>query len=103
MARLGLPLDRFGRAARTGSPVGSSDGCPSPASLVRRPEVLVLDEPTFGQDRLGYEGLLGIIREHLDQGAPLIAATHDRRFVRDVARRTIEMDDGWIVRDEAVA
>jgi energy-coupling factor transporter ATP-binding protein EcfA2 len=103
MARLGLPLDRFG----TRSPYRLSGGEQRRLSLacilIRRPEVLVLDEPTFGQDRLGYEGLLGIIREHLDQGACLLAATHDRRFVRDVARRTIEMDDGWIVRDEAVA
>ena len=71
--------------------------------LVRRPAVLVLDEPTFGQDRHGYEGLLAILGEHLDEGACVIAATHDMRFVGDVARRIIEMDDGWIVGDEAVA
>jgi energy-coupling factor transport system ATP-binding protein len=70
--------------------------------LIRRPEVLVLDEPTFGQDRIGYEGLLGIIGQHLDHGACLIAATHDERFVRDVALRIVQLDEGWIVRDEEV-
>ena len=46
---------------------------------------------------------LGILAEHLDDGACLIAATHDTRFVGDVARRVVEMESGWIVRDEPVA
>jgi energy-coupling factor transport system ATP-binding protein len=103
MARLGLPLDRFGARSPYRLSGGEQRRLSLACILTRRPEVLVLDEPTFGQDRLGYEGLLGIIREHLDHGACLLTATHDRRFVRDVARRIIEMDDGWIVRDEAVA
>jgi energy-coupling factor transport system ATP-binding protein len=103
MTRLGLPLDRFeGR-----SPYRLSGGEQRRLSLacilIRRPDVLVLDEPTFGQDRLGYEGLLGILDEHLDAGASLIAATHDRRFVRDVATRIVEMDTGWIIRDGPTA
>jgi energy-coupling factor transport system ATP-binding protein len=103
MHHLGLPLDRFA----TRSPYRLSGGEQRRLSLacilIRRPEVLVLDEPTFGQDRLGYEGLLLILEEHLHEGACLIAATHDQRFVRDVARRIIELDEGWVVRDEAVA
>ena len=41
--------------------------------------------------------------EHLDDGACLIVATHDQRFVRDVCSRVVEMGSGWIVRDELVA
>jgi energy-coupling factor transport system ATP-binding protein len=63
----------------------------------------VLDEPTFGQDRRGYEGLLTILGEHLDAGACLVVATHDERLVDDVAERIVEMDAGWIMRDEAAA
>jgi energy-coupling factor transporter ATP-binding protein EcfA2 len=103
MTRLGLPLDRFGGRSPYRLSGGEQRRLSLACILTRRPEVLVLDEPTFGQDRLGYEGLLGIIGEHLDAGACLIAATHDQRFVRDVARRVIEIDDGWIVRNEAVA
>ena len=100
MDRLALPLERFeGR-----SPYRLSGGEQRRLSLAcvltRRPEVLVLDEPTFGQDRHGYEGLLGILAEHLDDGACLIAATHDMRFVGDVGQRIVEMEAGWIVRDE---
>ncbi len=103
MTRLGLSLDRFGARSPYRLSGGEQRRLSLACILIRGPEVLVLDEPTFGQDRLGYEGLLGIIREHIDHGACLLTATHDRRFVRDVARRVIEMDDGWIVRDEVVA
>ena len=57
--------------------------------LVRRPSVLILDEPTFGQDRHGYERLLAILGEMVADGTCLIAATHDERFVRDVAERIV--------------
>lgn len=99
MERLGLPLERF----RDRSPYRLSGGEQRRLSLacilVRRPPVLVLDEPTFGQDRRGYQGLLEILAEHLDAGVCLIAATHDERFVRDVAERVVALEDGWVVGD----
>ena len=62
----------------------------------------MLDEPTFGQDRANYDGLLEILAGHLRAGATLIAATHDERFVADVADRVITMSDGRIVADERI-
>jgi energy-coupling factor transporter ATP-binding protein EcfA2 len=62
----------------------------------------VLDEPTFGQDRLGHEALVEIIRERLDTGICLFTATHDRRFVEQVAERIIELGSGWILDDGPV-
>jgi energy-coupling factor transporter ATP-binding protein EcfA2 len=64
--------------------------------------VLVLDEPTFGQDRHGYDGLLAILAEHVDEGACVVAATHDTRLVADIASRVIELADGRIAGDEVV-
>ena len=103
MIRLGLPLEQFEMRSPYRLSGGEQRRLSLACVLVRRPELLVLDEPTFGQDRHGYEGLLGILTEHLDQGACLIAATHDTRFVGDVAQRVVEMDAGWIVRDEPIA
>lgn len=103
MTRLGLPLGEFGERSPYRLSGGEQRRLSLACVLIRRPEVLVLDEPTFGQDRHGYESLLGILGEHLDDGACLIAATHDARFVRDIGRRTVELGDGWIVRDETVA
>jgi energy-coupling factor transport system ATP-binding protein len=103
MERLGLPLGEYADRSPYRLSGGEQRRLSLASALVRDPAVLVLDEPTFGQDRLGYEALLSILGERLSAGACLITATHDERFVRDVAGRVIELDDGWIVRDEAVA
>ena len=88
MGRIGLPLDRFGRRSPYRLSGGEQRRLSLATALVREPAVLVLDEPTFGQDRLGYEGLLEILDERLAAGATLIAATHDQRFVADATTRS---------------
>jgi energy-coupling factor transport system ATP-binding protein len=103
MARLGMPLERFGGRSPYRLSGGEQRRLSLATVLVRRPDVLVLDEPTFGQDRLGYEALLGILREHVDSGTCLFVATHDERFVADVATRVIRLDAGSITADEVVA
>jgi energy-coupling factor transport system ATP-binding protein len=96
MERLGLPLERFGSRNPHRLSGGEARRLSLAVTLVRHPTLLVLDEPTFGQDRRGYEGLLGILRERLDDGAALVAATHDQRFVTDVARRVVVVRDGRV-------
>ncbi len=100
MERLRLPLGEFAGRSPYRLSGGEKRRLSLACILARSPAVLVLDEPTFGQDRLGYEGLLEILRERLGAGACLIAASHDERFVADVAERVVELDDGWIVRDD---
>jgi energy-coupling factor transporter ATP-binding protein EcfA2 len=102
MERLGLPLDVFEARSPYRLSGGEARRLSLACTLVRHPALLVLDEPTYGQDRLGYEGLVEILRERLDEGACLIAATHDQRLVDDVVSRVIELADGRIARDRAV-
>jgi energy-coupling factor transporter ATP-binding protein EcfA2 len=101
MGRLGLPLERYGRQNPYRLSGGEQRRLSLAVALAREPAVLVLDEPTFGQDRHGYEALLEILDERLAGGTTLIAATHDRRFVADATDRTIELAGGWIATDEA--
>ena len=101
MADLGLPLERFGHRSPFRLSGGEARRLSLAVALVRDPAVLVLDEPTFGQDRRTYENLLAILDRHLAAGATLIAATHDPRFVTDVAERVVTIADGRIVADEA--
>ena len=68
--------------------------------LIRRPRLLVLDEPTFGQDRLGYEGLLETLRARVEEGVCLVVATHDERLVSDLSSRVVRLDAGRIVDDQ---
>ena len=102
MDRLGLPLAEFGARSPYLLSGGEARRLSLACVLVRWPQVLVLDEPTFGQDRHGHEALVEIIRERLETGICLFAATHDRRFVEQVADRIIELDEGWIVDDRPV-
>jgi energy-coupling factor transporter ATP-binding protein EcfA2 len=102
MERLGLPLGQFGARSPYLLSGGEARRLSLACVLVRWPQVLVLDEPTFGQDRLGHEALVEIIRERLDTGICLFTATHDRRFIEQVAERIIELGSGWIVDDRPV-
>lgn len=96
MDRLQLPLERFGARSPYRLSGGEARRLSLACTLVRSPGLLVLDEPTFGQDRRGYEGLLAILREHVDRGAALVVATHDQRFVADVATRVVTIADGRV-------
>ncbi len=101
MDRLGLPLDRFGGRNPFRLSGGEARRLSLAVALVHDPAVLVLDEPTFGQDRRTYQGLLDILDEHLDAGTTLIAATHDPRFVADVATRVVTITAGRVTADES--
>jgi energy-coupling factor transport system ATP-binding protein len=43
--------------------------------------VLVLDEPTFGQDARTWAELVALLLELVDAGTAVVAATHDRSLV----------------------
>ncbi|HUR85921.1 MAG TPA: ATP-binding cassette domain-containing protein [Solirubrobacteraceae bacterium] len=100
--RLRLPLGDFGDR----SPYQLSGGEQRRLSLVtglaRRPLLLALDEPTYGQDRRGHEALVEALDELVGEGSAMLAATHDERFVRDAADRRVELADGWVASDDAV-
>jgi energy-coupling factor transport system ATP-binding protein len=100
MDRLRLPLDRFGERSPYRLSGGEARRLSLACTLVRRPAVLVLDEPTFGQDRLGYAGLLEILRERIEDGVCLVIATHDERLVADMASRVVTLDAGRVVADD---
>jgi energy-coupling factor transport system ATP-binding protein len=103
MDRLGLPLERFADRSPYRLSGGEQRRLSLACVLVRRPSLLVLDEPTFGQDRRGYDGLLAILGGRVAEGAAVVAATHDERFVRDFAGRRVELDDGRVVTDVRLA
>lgn len=50
------------------------------AVLVARPRLVILDEPTFGQDRVTWLELVRLLRELVDDGVTLLSVTHDAAF-----------------------
>ncbi len=100
MERLGLPLAAFGERSPYTLSGGEQRRLSLVPALVRHPSLLVLDEPTFGQDRAGCEALAGILDEHVAAGTAVIAATHDERFIASFATRVVTLADGRVISDE---
>ena len=73
------------------------------AMVVGKPEVVVLDEPTFGQDYHQAQNLMQLLRELADDGAAVIFITHDMRLVAEYADRAAVLCDGEIVFNETPA
>jgi energy-coupling factor transporter ATP-binding protein EcfA2 len=101
--RLRLPLAGFAERSPYRLSGGEQRRLSLVTALARKPALLALDEPTYGQDRRGHEALVAALDELVGEGSAILAATHDERFVHDVAERRIELADGWIAADEPVA
>jgi energy-coupling factor transport system ATP-binding protein len=101
LERLDLPLAVFGERSPYRLSGGEQRRLSLATALVREPRLLVLDEPTFGQDRDGYDGLLTILDE-LPATTTVVAATHDERFVAEATDRVIRLEDGRVLADESV-
>ncbi|MGB9713624.1 MAG: energy-coupling factor ABC transporter ATP-binding protein [Candidatus Bathyarchaeales archaeon] len=63
------------------------------------PKILILDEPTIGQDYQQKEKLRQFILQMKTQGKTTIIVTHDVEFVAECNPRVILMRDGKIVAD----
>ena len=61
------------------------------SALAAAPQVLILDEPTFGQDRNTWVSMARLIADLRDQGACIILVTHDRELVQALDARLVEM------------
>ncbi|MCS6564616.1 ATP-binding cassette domain-containing protein [Curtobacterium flaccumfaciens pv. flaccumfaciens] len=52
------------------------------SAIAARPPVVVLDEPTSGQDRATWQAVVGRLGALADAGTAVVAVTHDRDLVR---------------------
>lgn len=59
--------------------------------LATDPDVLVLDEPTFGQDALTWAELVDLLVELVDAGTSVLAVTHDEDFVRALGAEVLDL------------
>jgi energy-coupling factor transport system ATP-binding protein len=60
-------------------------------ALAAAPAALVLDEPTFGQDRRTWVELLALLAALRDSGRAICVITHDRDFAQALADRTLRL------------
>lgn len=67
--------------------------------LAMRTPVLVLDEPTTGQDARGVERVREVIGAVGREGRTVVAISHDMRFVAETFERVVVMRAGRVVLD----
>jgi energy-coupling factor transport system ATP-binding protein len=67
--------------------------------LAMRTAIVVLDEPTTGQDLRGASVVREIVRRLTAEGRTVLAISHDMRFVAETFGRIVVMSEGRIVRD----
>jgi ABC-type multidrug transport system ATPase subunit len=65
-------------------------------ALCRRPEALLLDEPTASLDDHATGLVEDLIRECCEGGMALLLVTHDRRQAERMAKRLLQIRDGRI-------
>lgn len=67
--------------------------------LAMETPVVVLDEPTTGQDAAGVRRIQGIVADLAAAGRTVIAISHDMRFVAETVGRVVVMGRGRVLLD----
>ncbi|KFA57173.1 ATP-binding cassette domain-containing protein [Mageeibacillus indolicus] len=71
------------------------------AALATRPTVLILDEPTFGQDFKTWQQIVRLCAELKKSGTCIIVVTHDSDLVQALAAEVIELRQNFVCDPEA--
>jgi energy-coupling factor transport system ATP-binding protein len=69
------------------------------ATLALGPQLLILDEPTMGQDWAHLSRLMDYLTDLHNNGQAILLITHDDRLVCRYARRIVRLDAGQVVAD----
>ncbi|MFE7845784.1 ABC transporter ATP-binding protein [Microbacterium sp. NPDC057407] len=89
-----LRLDRLAAANPYTLSGGEKRRLTVAAALATAPRVLVLDEPTFGQDARTWSELVALLARLRDEGSAIVVVTHDADVVAALAARRFELRGG---------
>ena len=71
--------------------------------LVLNPEVIILDEPTAGQDFKHYTEIMEFLKELNQKGVTIIMITHDMHLMLEYTNRAIVLSNGTKLADDIAA
>ena len=71
--------------------------------LVLRPEMILLDEPTAGQDLRHYTEIMDFLSELNRQGVTVVLITHDMHLMLEYTPRAIVFNAGAVIADRSAA
>ncbi|MDD9207125.1 ATP-binding cassette domain-containing protein [Georgenia sp. 10Sc9-8] len=105
-ARALAALEAVGLADRAGESVqvfsgGQQQRVLVARALVRRPDLLILDEPLAGMDRESKEALAGSLGELRERGATLLVVLHEMAELTGLVDRAVVLRHGRVVHDGA--
>lgn len=70
--------------------------------LVMRPQIIILDEPTAGQDHRNYREFMGFLEEIKNSGTSIVMITHDMHLALEYADRAVVISNGEVIADDSV-
>lgn len=70
------------------------------SALALDPEIIILDEPTTGQDYRGCHQIMQIAKAMHEQGRTVVFVTHHMALVAEYARRVIVLSGGKVILDD---
>ena len=71
--------------------------------LVLRPEMIILDEPTAGQDYRHYTEIMEFLAQLNRQGITVLMITHDMHLMLEYADRALVLSEGRLIADDSCA
>ena len=71
--------------------------------LALDPDIIILDEPTAGQDFRHYTDIMEFLKEINSRGITIIMITHDMHLMLEYAERALVFTDGRIIADDTSA
>ena len=71
--------------------------------LVLNPEIILLDEPTAGQDLKHYTEIMDFLSELNDRGVTVVLITHDMHLMLEYTPRAIVFHGGRVIADKTAA
>lgn len=92
-------LDRYRNRSPYSLSIGERKRLTIAAVLCYNPDVVVLDEPTAGQDYYNKSKLSRLITQLKRQGKGVVVVTHDVEFAAQTVERVILMASGRVIRD----
>jgi energy-coupling factor transport system ATP-binding protein len=94
-------LDAYRGRAVYGLSLGEQQRLTVAAVLSMRPDFVILDEPTVGQDRAHMDRFMSAMRRLNETGSTILLITHDSTLVERCAKRVVVLDGGRVVADGA--
>ena len=71
--------------------------------LVMGPQMIILDEPTAGQDFRHYTEIMEFLRGLNEQGVTVVMITHDMHLMLEYTPRALAFCDGRLIADRSAA